>query len=282
MATDEELHFRHAYEQLLPEIHAVPSESLAPLIVDITSAVTKGLGALSEIMRFRDQAALLPFFDVAAFDKLEPYALAAQFANTRYLAAADPPAPLPDMIDEAMKLRETLLLDATVLAHRGLINGQKLTELKGAVGHKNVAQDIMTLAETLRANYDAIASKTAVTVADLNRAEILAHRILVVVGEREQGPASATVTADIRHRAYTLFAHAYEEVRHAIRFLRRKEGDVDEIAPSLFAGKAAPSRKPEPEAPAAEPTAAVAPPTNGHAAAPVAPGMPGADPFNRA
>jgi hypothetical protein len=74
----------------------------------------------------------------------------------------------------------------------------------------------MTLSETVRPNLDAIAAKTAVTVADLNRAEILAHRMLVSVGEREQGPASATVTADIRHRAFTLFVRAYEQARHAI------------------------------------------------------------------
>jgi hypothetical protein len=280
MPTSEELRFRHAYEQVLPEIEAVPTESLMAITVDITSAVTKVLGSLPQIREHREQVALLPRFDVAAFDKLETYALAAGFANTRHLAAAEPVAPLAELFDEAVKKRETLLIDATALAHRNLLNGQRLKELKGSSGYKNVAQDLLTLAETIRPSLDAIATKTAVTVEDLNRAEILADRILVAVGEREEGPASASQTAEIRQRAFTLFARTYEQARRAIGFVRFDEGDADDIAPSLFAGKASPKKKPEPELPAPLPTAPVAAPTNGHLPA-VAAGLPGSDPFGR-
>ena len=62
--------------------------------------------------------------------------------------------------------------------------------------------------------------------------------------------------------------------------MRFDEGDADDIAPSLFAGKASPKKKPEPELPAAQPITPVAPPTNGHPPA-VAVGLPGSDPFGR-
>lgn len=67
------------------------------------------------------------------------------------------------------------------------------------------------------------------------------------VGVREQGPESvAEVTAD-RQRAYTLFVTSHDQVRRAISYLRWEQGDVDDIAPSLFAGKK--RRETEPEHP---------------------------------
>jgi hypothetical protein len=62
----------------------------------------------------------------------------------------------------------------------------------------------------------------------------------------------------------------YDEVRRLVAYFRWEEGDADELAPSLFAGRA---RKKNDEAE----LASVPPVTNG--AAPVAPGMPGGSPF---
>jgi hypothetical protein len=41
----------------------------------------------------------------------------------------------------------------------------------------------------------------------------------------------------VRQQAYVLLADAYEEVQHAIAFIRRHEGDAALIAPPLFAGR---------------------------------------------
>jgi hypothetical protein len=58
----------------------------------------------------------------------------------------------------------------------------------------------------------------------------------------------------IRQRLFTLFVTAWDQVRRALGFLRWNEDDVDDIAPSLYAGRArrktdVPPEPPEPTAP---------------------------------
>ena len=277
--TNQSLRARRAYEQALPTILEVPLDSVLPITVDITSMVAKAVGSMPEIRRFREQVVRLPDFDLNAFDNTETYARAAGFAHTRYLAASEPDSALAAKFDEAMKLRELLLTDVTALAKRGLLNGKRLTELKGPVGYKNGAQDLATLSEIIRPHLAAIAGKTAVTEADLDRAEDMSDEIITIVGEKEQGPASVAVTSEVRQQAYTLFVRTWEQAHRAISFIRFAEGDADEIVPSLVERR--PSAKQKEAEPVASAPAAAVQPVNGHAAAPVAPGLPGSDPFNR-
>ena len=52
----------------------------------------------------------------------------------------------------------------------------------------------------------------------------------------------------LRDRAYTLVVETYDEIRRALNYVRWAEDDADEIAPSLYAGRAhrrAPKEDPE-------------------------------------
>jgi hypothetical protein len=62
-------------------------------------------------------------------------------------------------------------------------------------------------------------------------------RLTRLVGLREQGPARLAVATELRLRAYTLVVRTYQEARSAISYLRRREEDVEAIAPSLFSGR---------------------------------------------
>ena len=46
-----------AFERVLPEMQALPEDSLAVINLDIPTAVTTALGALPEIMAHRERAA---------------------------------------------------------------------------------------------------------------------------------------------------------------------------------------------------------------------------------
>ena len=86
---------------------------------------------------------------------------------------------------------------------------------------------------------------------------------------------------DIRQRLFTLFVNAYDQARRAVGYLRWNEGDADQIAPSLYAGRSNGRRKadqPDPPTPAAgnaEPGASAA---QAHDS-PIAVGLPGASPY---
>src|SRR5690349_8898244 len=137
-STDQVPRFRDAYESLLTEIKAVPASELIPINVDIPTAVTTALGSLPEIRALRARiAAEMPQFDIARFDKLEAYTLAMGHAHALYMGASTPLESLDQISDEATRLREVLYSDAAALAQRNLLDGSRLSELKGAHGFRN-------------------------------------------------------------------------------------------------------------------------------------------------
>jgi hypothetical protein len=153
------------------------------------------------------------------------------------LTSSAPPEALVKLTADAQTLRDTLYSDAVALANRGLISGARLAEFKGAVGYKNVAFDLLGLTALLRQAWAQIDGKTALTAAELDDADLLGEQLLNAVGTRDQ----STVPADaiqIRQRLFTLFLTAWDQVRRALNFLGWNEDDVDDIAPSLYAGRA--------------------------------------------
>lgn len=248
-----------AYEKTLPATEVIPSDELATINVDIAGAVTLALGTLKRVMQFRDRAAALPEFDVASFDELEQHALAMGHAHTLYLGVSAAPEALLELNEEGMKLRGVLYADASALAARKLISGDRIDAMKANVGYQNLAFDLMALAQVLRGSWDKISSKTAVTTDDLDRAELIGDQLMNALSDRAVSPQSVGEVAVQRQRNFTLLARTYDQVRRAVMFLRWEEGDLDTLAPSLYAGRGNSNakKKDEPKAGGADGTAPV-------------------------
>lgn len=149
-------------------------------------------GTLGAVFATLDNRALrpqiqkeLPLFDLAEFDRLEDLALALSYAQTSYLTVTLPPDDLQAIFAEASKVRETLLADAQALAGHGLIDEAKLSQLRGAVGYKNVAQDLLILGPVLQENWASIEGKSPLSREDLDGAFRISARLMGVVGVRE-------------------------------------------------------------------------------------------------
>jgi hypothetical protein len=282
--------FRDAYQTLLEEMRAIPADKLMIVNLDIPTAVTTVLGALPQVRAIRAQVvATMPQFDIARFDKLEAYTLAVGYANSLYLAASQPSESLEDLAAEGVTMRDLLVAEATTLSQRRLIDGQRLKELKGANGYRNLAVDLFTLAAMVREVWPTLGGKTTLQLSELDQAETLADKLLTAVGQREQGPAVIATSAENRQRAFTLFISAYDNVRRVVTFLRWNEDDVDEIAPSLY-GKGARRKNNDtlppppavvakpPTSPSAEDVRAAIAAGNGKPA-PLGAGLPDSDPF---
>jgi hypothetical protein len=265
--------FRDAYERLIDEIRKVSDDDLVTINIDVPTAVTTVLGTLPEVRSLRAQIVTeIPNFDIERFDKLEAYTLALGHAHALYLAASTPSESLDELSQRVADSRELLLSDATALAQRGFVSGQRLRELKGPNGYRNVAFDLFMLVALLRESWDKIVGKTAIQPIELDQAEVLADRLLTAVAAREQAPAVVADTAENRQRAFSLFVESYDHARRAVSFLRWKHDDVDQIAPSLYAGRGN-RRKVEPQ-PTAAPSTAPTAGTAGTAAVPGAPNTP--------
>jgi len=283
---------RQALEQVRPKLATLEEADLLQIHIDPLTAAATVQGALPQIMAFRSQiVADLPNFDITLLDNLTLYSLALIQAHTLQLGANTPPEVLAKLVEEGIVLRGLLLADAEALAKRGYISAIRIDELKGIVGYKNVASDLLTITNMIRSNWPTVASKTGVTEAELDRAEVVGTQLINAIGIRELAPATAASVTLERQQTYTLLVNAYDQVRRVICFVRWDEDDADSIAPSLFAGRNTPRKKNQTEVAPQTATTLVSAPALTTVATPaaatdpivakVAPGLPGADPFLR-
>jgi hypothetical protein len=174
---------------------------------------------------------------LAAFDRLEDYALGLSFAQADYSVVSEPPDNLSTLSAEATRLRAMLLADARSLATRGTFDRATLAHLKGRRGYLNVAEDLQTLALALEASLIQTNGKAATMLSDLHAASRIALQLTRVVGLRAHAPKLRAAAAERRKRAFTQLLLVYEDARCAIQFLRARQGDADSIAPSLYRGR---------------------------------------------
>jgi hypothetical protein len=224
-----------AYERVKEELAALRPEELELPTLDIHAAVKTVLGALPEIRALRERMVKeLPAFDVAAFDRLEDYALALSRAHARYQIATTSPNELDQVVAEAAKLRERLVASARGLVLFGLFDARKVEQLKHGNGYANVAQDLQALSAAFEESWPKIEGKTPFSLESVHSASRLALRLTRLVGLREQGTPAQAEATDMRRRAFTLMSKTYEDARAAVRFLRRREDDAEQIAPTLY------------------------------------------------
>jgi hypothetical protein len=234
------------FERVKADLAAVPADQLSKVNVDVQSATRTILGALPEIKGLRERIVKeLPQFDIASFDKLEDYVQALKFAQSGYQIASEPADELVELTEAGNGLRERLLADAKALALYKLFDGSQLDKLKGGNGFNNLAEDLELLSRAMLANWQKIQGKALTPLEDVQAASRIGLRLTRLAGLREQGPARLAAAVELRQRAFFLLARTYEEARDAIRFLRRREADLEDIAPNLYSGKG--RRKPEEE-----------------------------------
>jgi hypothetical protein len=249
------------FKRLEPQIRSVREEDLIQINLDGTYAVTIVLGAAPRLQALRARMAQLgDEIDLALVDNAAALGYAFSYANADFVRATTPTESLPGLHDEGEKLRDLMLASKSVLEKHGLVQGDYLEGLKGPVGYRNLSHDLSALVRFYRDNWAQISGKTPLSLADVDRASIIAGRLLTGVSAKQGTPAEIDASALLRQQAFTLFVKAYDEVRRAVTFLRWKEGDADEIAPSIYTGRNnGGRRKSPPEVPVSElppPTAA--------------------------
>lgn len=275
---------RAAYESSVADMLALDKARLRKVNLDIPTIVMNVLGAMSEICSLKAECERhFKLMDLTLFDTLEQRVLALAYSHTLFQAASVTTLPVQELSARVVALRSTLEVDIRAAAARGIIDALRLNELKGNVGYKNQAFDLVLLTALARAAWPRLEGKTHITLAELDEAEVLADQLLTAVGERAQLPVVAESAADIRVRAFTLFLDGYEEIQRYTGCLRYHENDIEQWVPSLYTGRSG-NRYAEPEA---TPPAPVPPTSHESGVMPAitAPendipvGMPGADPF---
>lgn len=231
-----------AFTKIEPELAALAAEELAPLPADFGATINVALAAAPRVLAYRDAIAeQLPRHPLALIDKLETYAQAAWYTHLLHSYASNGPEALKALVDEATKLREGLLIAAEALAHRNLLDADAVAHIRKGSGNADTAADLGALAALFKDSWGRVSSKTAVERHEIERAAELGPAVMVAIHAKKHA-GKPVDTEGQRARAFTLLSHAYDAGRHALAYLRWKDGDAESIAPSL--NKKKPGRKP--------------------------------------
>jgi hypothetical protein len=252
--------FHLGFERVQARVRAVPVNDLEPINREVPSTVATVLGASREIVAMRRELEGLKGFDVTQVDYVRDYALALAHLHGEHRAAGGDSDNVGELASECLEIRDRFHDDATALANRKLLDKARVAKLHGGNSYRMIAFDIVGLVGLFLEKWSTIESKTALEVPEIEGARTKAARLIEALGDREQAAPVPSELATLRQQAYTLLVRCYNDVRNAIAFVRRNEGDVDDIAPSLYAVKGrrptteavvAPAPSATPEAPAA-------------------------------
>jgi hypothetical protein len=225
-----------ALDKLRPRLAALRPEEVLPVNVDIPTAASIALGAHERMLELRPAIVEhLHSHAVELLDELPTYALAAWYAHLISLPAADNGDRARKLMEEAVPLRESLLVAAEALAHRGLLDPGRVADIRAGQGNIDRASDLVGLADLFLQAWPQIAQKTAVDRAEVERAAALGPELLAALGSRglAEKQRSSPETRDLRARAFTLLLNAYEECARAVTYLRWHEDDAEAFAPTL-------------------------------------------------
>ena len=127
------------------------------------------------------------------------------------------------------------MVAAEALAHAGMIDGERLAEIKRGSGHLDLASDLVALGALFDVSWGQVEDNTFVQRAQVEEASRIGTMLLVALGTKNH-PASreSPEAVDRKHRAFTLLVRAYDGARRALTYLRWHDGDVDLVAPSLY------------------------------------------------
>jgi hypothetical protein len=253
---------QEAFEKIKPLLAALRPEEIAIMNVDVPAAASLALGAYERLVELRPQiVAHLPKHAVDLLDQLPTLALGAWFAHLVSLPAEGDTTRTDELLAEAAILRDNLLVAAEALAHRKLLDADRVSEIRSGLGNIDRANDLVALATLFSQAWSTVEGKTAVTKAEIDRATTLGPQLLMALGIKGMAARTASTpeARDQRARAFTLLERAYDECRRAATYLRWHDDDLDTYAPVLrqrnrsgsagSAAHASPTTNPPPAAP---------------------------------
>ncbi|AKF09802.1 hypothetical protein [Sandaracinus amylolyticus] len=235
-----------AYQRTEKDIEALPKERVGRVNADVPTAVSLALGALPALESLRGELqAALKHPPLAEIARLHDRALAALYAHLHHapkitVSEAD--------LEEARVQRERLLASADAHVAHGQLDADAIAAVREGQGHLDRANDLIALAALFRGVWSELEGHTQVTDAQLDRATVLGTTLVAALGAKELGTGPATGGAswsDRRNRAFRLLMNDYDEIRWAVEYVRRHEGDAASYAPPLYLNQRSRPRKPD-------------------------------------
>lgn len=229
-----------AWRSRVSELAALAADKVRPAEgVDVPRSVTQALAALPKLRSMRDEiSAALPQHPKGAIDALEELGYALWFAEARVSAehesqeqGAPSDGAAGPIATRARALRDDLLVSAEPLARKGLLDANRVSELRAEREHDDPARDLAALFDLYTWAWGDVQNKTAVTQEDIAEAGSLAQKLMALEARDAEAQAfpPGTDAKSLRDRAFTLFSTAYEESLRAVTYVRWHQHDAHEV-----------------------------------------------------
>jgi hypothetical protein len=229
--------FMDALERVQPELARLELSQLRAIQLNPVAAGVTLRRALPGILALRPRLLALEHFEIRALDDIDMYFYAWLAANTLFLLSPACAEEFPAVSERVAHCRERLVSEVSTLTKRGRLHKASLTLLKGAVGYKNVATDVLTLTTLLRSNWAQIDGHADIDLRELDAADAAVDEFIAALALRKHSTDERQTAALVRQKTYTLFVNAYDQIRRGVIFIRRQQRDGERIAPSLFAAR---------------------------------------------
>lgn len=135
----------------------------------------------------------------------------------------------------AVEQRRELINAARPLADRGYIDSAILDRASTGTSYLDVGNGLLTVANELMEKWPKIHSKTVLEAAEVQSAQKAGYALIGSANAKPENEATLAELENERDRIATLVIDGWNEVRTALVWLRRKQGDANELAPSLYA-----------------------------------------------
>jgi hypothetical protein len=220
-----------ALESLQPELERIDPQSLGHYNMDANFAAAVVQAAVQSTLPWSDLIVSLPTIDRAAIERLPTLALALQQANFRVEALQPGTSTFDKDLEEARPVREELLEGAALLARRGKLSLENVQRIRAGVGHRDLINDLgalVTMVAPFQSEGGVVDSNT------IRRAEVLVVRLTNALTQRNLGNPELAPMLLQRSKVAALLQRAYNELRAAVAFVRRNDGDADKLTPTLY------------------------------------------------
>lgn len=231
---------KDSYDLVREVVEAIPESQLIPYNMNATSVAATVFAAAPKIAAYEAKIRKhSPTVSMEAIYDVVLIAAALVHADIEYLTAARPKRAFVERVERAVTLRSDMYVSASVLVKLGVLSADELEDYDGSPAYKSMAKDLQILAKVYRTRWADIAGRSMTSEADLDEARVLAIELMRGIGEREQASERTTATTIARERVFTHLTKVYGTARAAIEFICQLEGegDVDEIAPSIYSGR---------------------------------------------
>jgi hypothetical protein len=222
-----------AYELVKPEVALFPREQAATINADIGSMTQSALWGMRQVEAYKELIKRdAPTYDLNRIEKIRLLALALNYLQARHRFLKE--ANKTEAPAELIALRDQLRKGIDFLISRGFVPEERLSKAALTTGHHAIAYNVIAFVEILAETADEVGTPPYWSRAELEDIRRKADAFFDALGDKEFGPDADAELKLARRKVFAMLGMYWNDLYELMRYIRRREKDVDSIMPTLY------------------------------------------------